>query len=122
MSTALWGQCLQLLEQELSDQQLNTWIRPLQVIEEGSLLRLLAPNQFVLDWVKQHFLEQITRITDQISSSPGDIRLSLEIGSQSRPSSTKESPTNPSNPVSLPRILSPLIRITADRRPKLNIT
>lgn len=98
MSTALWGQCLQLLEQELSDQQLNTWIRPLQVIEEGSLLRLLAPNQFVLDWVKQHFLEQITRITDQISSSPGDIRLSLEIGSQSRPSSTKESPTKPVKP------------------------
>jgi len=84
VSTALWGQCLQLLEQELSDQQLNTWIRPLQVVEDGTLLRLLAPNQFVLDWVKQHFLDQITRIADQISTQPGDIRLSLEIGSQDR--------------------------------------
>ncbi|MDH5472719.1 MAG: chromosomal replication initiator protein DnaA [Gammaproteobacteria bacterium] len=86
MSTALWGQCLHLLEQELSDQQLNTWIRPLQVIEDDSVLRLLAPNQFVLDWVKQHFLDQITRITDQLSSHQGAIRLSLEIGSQDRPS------------------------------------
>lgn len=101
MSTALWGQCLQLLEQELSDQQLNTWIRPLQVIEEDSLLRLLAPNQFVLDWVKQHFLEQITRITEQISTSSGDIRLSLEIGSQDRPAQTRESPAKkPPKPVS----------------------
>ena len=85
MSTALWGQCLHLLEQELSDQQLNTWIRPLQVIEDGTMLRLLAPNQFVLDWVKQHFLEQISLITDQLSVNHGDIHLSLEIGSQDKP-------------------------------------
>jgi len=84
VSTALWGQCLQLLEQELSDQQLNTWIRPLQVIEDGAVLRLLAPNQFVLDWVKQHFLDQMARITDQLSLNHGDIRLSLEIGSQAQ--------------------------------------
>jgi len=82
---ALWGKCLQLLEQELSDQQLNTWIRPLQVIEDASSLRLLAPNRFVLDWVNQNFLEQITRITDQLSiDSP--IKLSIEIGSQNRKS------------------------------------
>ncbi|MDH5484029.1 MAG: chromosomal replication initiator protein DnaA [Gammaproteobacteria bacterium] len=83
MTVALWGQCLQLLEQELSDQQLNTWIRPLQVVEEADVLRLLAPNRFVLDWVKQHFLEQITRITDQISGDQ-PVRLSLEIGSQDK--------------------------------------
>lgn len=91
MTVALWGQCLQLLEQELSDQQLNTWIRPLQVVEETDVLRLLAPNRFVLDWVKQHFLEQITRITEQLT---GDrpIRLSLEIGSQDK--------SRPATPVS----------------------
>ena len=46
---ALWNKCLKLLEQELSDQQLNTWIRPLQVIEDADTLRLLAPNRVVLD-------------------------------------------------------------------------
>ncbi|TNF37606.1 MAG: chromosomal replication initiator protein DnaA [Gammaproteobacteria bacterium] len=83
MSTALWTKCLQLLEQELSDQQLNTWIRPLQVIEDADALRLLAPNRFVLDWVKQHFLEQINRITEQLTGDRPK-RLSLEIGSQDR--------------------------------------
>src|SRR5690606_33535236 len=44
----------------LSEQQLNTWIRPLQPVEdrEGAV-RLLAPNRFVVDWVKAHCLEQI---------------------------------------------------------------
>ena len=83
MSVALWGKCLQLLEQELSDQQLNTWIRPLQVIEDASALRLLAPNRFVLDWVNQNFLEQITRIKDQLTVD-NPIKLSIEIGSQNR--------------------------------------
>ena len=51
----MWSNCLQRLEQELSDQQLNTWIRPLQVIEENDQIKLLAPNRFVQDWVKQNF-------------------------------------------------------------------
>jgi chromosomal replication initiator protein len=83
VTTALWNKCLQKLEQELSDQQLNTWIRPLQVIEDAGVLRLLAPNSFVLDWVKQHFLAQIKDITKQLSGD-NPIQLSLEIGSQVR--------------------------------------
>jgi|SRR5882672_837674 len=48
-----------MLETVLSEQQLNTWIRPLQPIESGSALKLLAPNRFVVDWVRAHCLEQI---------------------------------------------------------------
>lgn len=81
MSTVLWPNCLQKLEQELSDQQLNTWIRPLQVTEEDKLITLLAPNRFVLDWVKQNFQQLIEKIINDISPS-GDVALALEIGSQ----------------------------------------
>ncbi|MCG7934880.1 MAG: chromosomal replication initiator protein DnaA, partial [Candidatus Thiodiazotropha taylori] len=48
----LWHRCTEHLEQVLSPQQYNTWIRPLQIIEDDKLLRLLAPNRFVLDWVR----------------------------------------------------------------------
>ena len=96
VTTALWGKCLQRLEQELSDQQLNTWIRPLQVIEDDNSLRLLAPNRFVLDWVQQNFLSQINNILAQVSQNE-NISLSLEIGSQqaSRQASTSKAPVNP---------------------------
>ena len=80
----MWGKCLQMLEQELSDQQLNTWIRPLQVVEDSDVLRLLAPNRFVMDWVEQHFMQQISTITDTLAGD-NPIKLSLEIGSQDRP-------------------------------------
>jgi chromosomal replication initiator protein len=57
--SSLWNQCARALEGELSDQQFNTWIRPLQPVEEGPVLKLLAPNRFVVDWVRTHCLEQI---------------------------------------------------------------
>ena len=48
-----------LLEGELSPQQFNTWIRPLQAVENHGSIRLYAPNRFVLDWINEQHLEQI---------------------------------------------------------------
>jgi chromosomal replication initiator protein len=84
VNNALWTNCLQRLEQELSDQQLNTWIRPLQVREDTNQLTLLAPNRFVLDWVKQNFRDKIEDILLEVSRDD-DFNLQLEIGTQSGP-------------------------------------
>ena len=78
--SSLWMQCARALEAELSEQQFNTWIRPLQLVEDGPLLKLLAPNRFVVDWVKTHCLEQIRawwkRHTD------GGPEIQVEVGSK----------------------------------------
>src|SRR5882762_9693830 len=46
-----WTQCICALEAELPEQQFNTWVRPLQVLEGAGALKLFAPNRFVVDWV-----------------------------------------------------------------------
>jgi chromosomal replication initiator protein len=84
----MWSNCLQRLEQELSDQQLNTWIRPLQIIEENSQIKLLAPNRFVLDWVKQNFQDKIQSILSDIDPKQA-VRLLIEVGSQNKSIDTK---------------------------------
>ena len=38
--SSLWIQCARALEAELSEQQFNTWIRPLQLVEDGGLLQV----------------------------------------------------------------------------------
>ncbi|NOQ89006.1 MAG: chromosomal replication initiator protein DnaA, partial [Gammaproteobacteria bacterium] len=81
MSKTMWSNCLQRLEQELSDQQLTTCIRPLQVIEENNQIKLLAPNRFVQDWVKQNFHEKIQSILLDLDAKQS-IQLNIEIGSQ----------------------------------------
>src|ERR1700752_4281064 len=55
----VWNRCLRQLEAEVPEQLFNVWVRPLQAIEEGRTLKLLAPNRFVVDWVRESLLERI---------------------------------------------------------------
>ncbi|WP_404840851.1 chromosomal replication initiator protein DnaA [Alkalilimnicola ehrlichii] len=84
VNESLWKSCLRRLEREIPDQQLNTWIRPLQAREDTDSLRLFAPNRFVLDWVKAHFAK---RISEMLAAERPDKppKLILEIGSSAPP-------------------------------------
>ncbi|MEJ1295945.1 MAG: chromosomal replication initiator protein DnaA [Candidatus Sedimenticola sp. (ex Thyasira tokunagai)] len=79
-----WSECVGRLEGDLSPQQFNTWIRPLQIIEEQQCIRLLAPNQFVLNWVRDHYLTDINTFLKE-SAGTGAPSVSLEIGSKKQP-------------------------------------
>ena len=77
-----WNYCLTRLENELPSQQFNTWIRPLQCAGEQKpgQLRLLAPNAFVLDWVRKHYLSQILQFLKEYDPD-GPPQVELQIGS-----------------------------------------
>ncbi|USQ13770.1 chromosomal replication initiator protein DnaA [Legionella lytica] len=81
MSAAVWQKCLGLLQDEYSAQQFNTWLRPLQAHTEEQRLVLLAPNRFVVDWVKKHFFSRIEELIKQFCGD--EIKsISIEIGSK----------------------------------------
>lgn len=80
VSQPIWDQCFSQLENTLSAQQFSTWIRPLQVIFRNDDIHLLAPNQFVRDWVSEHFLSDIQKILDGLSNNPPIV--SVVIGSE----------------------------------------
>ena len=66
-----WPTCLNRFEQELSAQQFNTWIKPLQaeLIKTNlgdNALRIVAPNKFVQQWVKERFLTKIETIAAEL--------------------------------------------------------
>ena len=63
MSTAsFWPSCLEAFQRELTPQQFNTWIRPLRLEHTGEGLVLIAPNRFVLQWVKERFAGRIEEL------------------------------------------------------------
>ncbi|HLT89539.1 MAG TPA: chromosomal replication initiator protein DnaA [Woeseiaceae bacterium] len=86
--TTLWTRCMRDLQAELPEQQFNTWIRPLQAVEDGNVLRLLAPNRFVVDWLQQHYIERILELVDVAG---GANEVIIEVGS--RPSATAAATT-----------------------------
>ncbi|MBX2824646.1 MAG: chromosomal replication initiator protein DnaA [Gammaproteobacteria bacterium] len=80
MTVPIWDRCLLQLEGELSEQQLNTWIRPLQASESDSHLSIMAPNQFVLNTVESQYFTRIKEIAGLLSDTE-DMSVELGIGS-----------------------------------------
>ena len=79
---SIWESCLERLEGELTPQQFNTWIRPLQAVEDENSLKLLAPNRFVLDWINEKYLDKINSLLEKVLNGNNCI-LSIEVGSNS---------------------------------------
>ena len=75
----LWQQCLNKLETELSDQEINTWLRTLHGTQHDKILVLLAPNTFVYQHVNDHHLDLIKSKLKSISGSE-DVQVILQIG------------------------------------------
>ena len=89
MSESLWQKCVKQLEEELSSHQLNTWIFPLQATEDPGVLNLFAPNDFVRNWVKQHFAIRIRDIGCQLGDDP-ELQVKIQVGS--KPAAAKAVP------------------------------
>jgi chromosomal replication initiator protein len=78
--SAFWSSCLKQLEQELPSQQFNTWIKALR-LEDGDesrhSLRLIAPNRFVLQWVRERYLRRLEDMACQFFTEPVSISIDL---------------------------------------------
>ncbi len=81
MANSVWHKCLDRLEHELSSDQFNTWIRPLQARQSDGGITLLAPNRYVKDHVESRFLRRIGEVLDQEGDPANPLDVALDIGS-----------------------------------------
>ena len=79
---SLWESLLHRLEAEYSEQDILTWLKPLQVGGGDGVLRLLAPNAFVLEVVRERFLARIEAVAAHLAN--GDLQVRLDVGSSAR--------------------------------------
>lgn len=78
----LWDRCLVLLEREFSEPDILTWLRPLQVQEQEGLLRLLAPNGFVLEAIRERYQARIEAVARHLAGDTLEVR--FEVGALQR--------------------------------------
>jgi chromosomal replication initiator protein len=75
-----WLSCLSQFEKELPAQQFNTWIKQLRLDSEAGSdrdLRLIAPNRFVLQWVRERYMSRIEELGRHYFGGPVSITLGL---------------------------------------------
>jgi chromosomal replication initiator protein len=58
----LWNKCSEKLENSLSQDDFNTWIRPLRANIDQDTLEVVAPNDFILDYIEKNFADEIKEI------------------------------------------------------------
>ena len=69
MAQSTWQTCLKHLEHELPAEDLNTWIRPLQLKSSSGRSILLAPNEYVRDYISLNHLERIRDIFEHLGEA-----------------------------------------------------
>lgn len=103
LATFVWQKCLDRLQDHISLQDFNTWIRPLQAEQKEDQLVLWAPNQFVLHCVNERFLVHINQILTQLDEAPPEVI--LRVGSRNNQTSQ----------------ISPILRNTQDLKGKSKV-
>ena len=93
---SLWNHCLGYLQSEVSEQEFNLWVRPLQADLNQGVLKLWAPNRFVRDWVAHNLLSRIEALINR-EASDDPPTVVLDVGSKP----TVAAPTPTPSPVSL---------------------
>jgi len=82
-----WAYCLLKFEKELSAQQYNTWIKPLKARVNGEAVQIVAPNKFVMQWVKSKFFTRIATIATELSPT-AVVELIVDTTEQAAPTPT----------------------------------
>ena len=113
-----WSACLTSLERDLPPQQFATWIRPLRCEPTADGVRLVAPNRFVLQWVKDRFGPRISTMlrdatgndlgVEFVIAPPGDTRRLAESAARESAAAAPTPavvavPVVPAAPATIPR-------------------
>lgn len=57
---AIWEKSLNHIKQKVSQQNFDTWIRPIKIVSlEGNHASLSVPNRFFKDWLVENYVEMI---------------------------------------------------------------
>ena len=78
---SVWQSCLYVLQDELPSQQFSMWVRPLQAESTEDTLTVYAPNRFVLDWVREKYLNRINELLVEICGDEAP-ELRFDVGSK----------------------------------------
>lgn len=118
-------------ERELPAQQFNTWIKALRCEDDKGepseaprRLRVLAPNRFVLQWVRERYMNKIETLSREFYGEPVDASLGLCEVLKSEPGADAEEENAVPAPVVAPLPISssrnhlwrPVLRQDAPKR------
>jgi chromosomal replication initiator protein len=97
---SFWDLCQERFRANLTQQQFSTWIKPLVFDDAGGEVRILAPNHFVMDWVREKFAEHIDGWAQEFYAHP--VTITYALGKKPSAPRTHAAPAATAAPVAAP--------------------
>ena len=97
---SFWDLCQERFRANLTQQQFSTWIKPLVFEDAGGEVRILAPNHFVMDWVREKFAEHIDGWAQEFYARP--VSITYALGKKTSAPRTHTAPSAVAAPAPLP--------------------
>jgi chromosomal replication initiator protein len=87
MVEALWARLLAVLEGQVPESVLESWLRPCRLLAvDGNRLRIVAPNKFTRDWIGEHHVDTIQVAARTVLG--GNPQVSIEMDAEPERSAT----------------------------------
>ncbi|HEY9097859.1 MAG TPA: chromosomal replication initiator protein DnaA [Thiobacillus sp.] len=99
---SFWDLCQERFRANLTQQQFSTWIKPLVIEDAGGEVRILAPNHFVMDWVREKFADHIDGWAQEFYARP--IAITYALGKKNTATRPAVPPPNQAAAVRAPMI------------------
>ena len=81
----LWEKSLQFIKQKISQQNFETWIRPIKISSmEGNNITLNVPNKFFKDWLIENYQPVIREALASVAGI--DLKVDLQIAQETKKS------------------------------------
>jgi chromosomal replication initiator protein len=104
----LWGRCIERLETEFGAEEVQTYLKPLQARESEQGLRLLAPNDYTLEVVRERFLARIRAVIEYQHGSAVAINLGIgTLGTRKEPGRRSTAAAKAAAPATMEHNLDP---------------
>lgn len=57
-ASAVWNECLRVIEQHVNEQSFSTWFKPINPVKlEGASLTIQVPSQFFYEWLEDNYVQ-----------------------------------------------------------------
>lgn len=84
----LWEKTVKILKEKVSQQNFETWIRPIRItLMEGAQIHLSVPNRFFRDWLVENYLSMIREAMKSAAGVLFEVELVIEPEINQNPSS-----------------------------------
>ncbi|XWN35023.1 MAG: chromosomal replication initiator protein DnaA [Roseivirga sp.] len=96
----VWNNCLQFIQEQISEQSFNTWFKPIVPKKlESNTLTIQVPSQFFYEWLEEHYLSLLRQVINRELGPQGKLEYSIivDTGSTRQKPYTINLPPHPSD-------------------------